>query len=155
VELNWLWWWSWWKSSPRPYCSERSHNNHNHNDEEETNMQKTAEQFVIDGFVVEDDELTMAAEIIDCFNETNESDYRLTDRNGRPTRELATLVRRIRESPEVDVDEYRRIIYGNFEQPWWYRDGSAEQAGSVAAIFGPRTWARCRVKAWLPDEEET
>lgn len=107
-------------------------------------MQQTAdktEELVIDGFAVDDEELQIAAAIIDAFNRWNSSDLRLTQRTGRPTKELITLIRCIRESPEVGIKEHRQIIERNFKNPWW-KEG---RAGSVAAIYGERTWPRCRV----------
>jgi hypothetical protein len=105
------------------------------------NATKTPPPPSIDGVPASYEELALAVAIIDAFNEANRSSYSLTTTHGEPTNELRILLRRIRESPEVELEEHRRIIAANFANPWW----AEPKAGSVAAIYGERTWPRCRV----------
>jgi hypothetical protein len=101
----------------------------------------TTEILQVEGEPVSTEEMELATAIMEAFNKANGSDYRLTRLSGKPTAELGHLIRVIREAPEVGIAEHRLIIERNFDNPWW----SEPKAGSVAAIYGDRTWPRCRV----------
>lgn len=108
----------------------------------------TDEVLQVDGLPVTTEEMQMATAIMAAFNEANGSSYQLLTTTGKPTNELRILLARVRETPELEIADHRRIIAVNFEYPWW----TEFKAGSVAAIYGDRTWSRCRAKGEYEEE---
>lgn len=48
---------------------------------------------------------------------------------------LRKIILRVREHPEVSVDEHRAIIERNFERPWWRDDPSPSVIYGNDAVF--------------------
>lgn len=99
-------------------------------------------ELVVDGHKVDPEHLDLALAILRHFNELNESDLRGMTTVGLPTRDLESIVRRIREAPGLSLEDHQAIMGSNFADPWW----PEVKAGCVNVIYSEKTWPRCSVK---------
>lgn len=87
---------------------------------------------------VTEEEWDQAVAILDCFNARNGSKLRLLGKTGEPTDSMTRIIVRTRQHPELETDDYLRIIGRNFDAPWW----DESKLGGVGPIFGPNAWPR-------------
>ena len=80
----------------------------------------------------------MAVQIVKAFNAGTGTKFRLIGSRGRPTEHLKRIVTRLREHPEVTIDEHLAMIKRVCDDPWW-----KGQATTVAVIYGPKAFPMC------------
>ena len=90
------------------------------------------------GKSVTDEEYALATAIVLAFNDHADSAYTVDAH-------LTPLVGRIREHPDLDADEHRRIIAANFAQPWW-----SDRPGPEVIYGNRRQFERSRERAKSP-----
>lgn len=81
--------------------------------------------------------------LLDVFNEVSDKRF-----SGKSWRE--SIVRRLREHPEIGLDEHEAIVRGQFERPWWKGDPTP------SVIWGnDRVFDRALNRAQGPRPERT
>lgn len=90
------------------------------------------------GKVVTDAERETAAAVLAAFNEAADSAYTVDAH-------LTPLVGRIREHPDLDAEEHRRIIEANFADPWW-----SDRPGPQVIYGNRRQFERSIERAKVP-----
>ena len=98
----------------------------------------------VDKLKVNNEEWSAAETIIAAFNEAFETKFTLVgSRGSRPTEHLKRIVCRLRENPEVTLDEHKEMIKRNAELPpighWW----GAGKPTTVGVLYGDRSFLRC------------
>lgn len=92
----------------------------------------------IDGKSLSDSEWARACAIVDEFNRLAGSSYALIGERGDATDSLKRIVMRLRENPEVDLDEHLAILGRVFADPWW----EPETRPRPSFVYGPRAFPR-------------
>lgn len=89
------------------------------------------------------EEWEQAQAIITLFNAEMGTKFQLISSRGRPTDHLKRIVLRLRENPEVEMDQHLEMIKRNALAPpqghWW---GPGKPQG-VAVLYGPNSFPRC------------
>lgn len=80
----------------------------------------------------------MAEAILAEFNSEAGTAFRLVGSRGRPTDHLKRIVSRIRDYPEVTLDQHLEVVRYNCRNPWW-----GGRPTSVGVIYGPGSFPRC------------
>lgn len=105
----------------------------------------------IDKLKLNADEWQAAIAIIRAFNEGAGTKFRLMGSRGdRPTEHLKRIVGRLREHPEVTLEQHIDLIKRNCENPWW--KGTAT---SVGVIYSPKVFPRCLATDGRPTHGRT
>lgn len=92
----------------------------------------------VDRLVVTDEEWDASTRILAAFNEAVGTKFQLLGTRGRPTDHLRRIISRLREHPEVSLDQHLEVVRWNCENPWW-----SGKPASVAVIYGPGAFPRC------------
>lgn len=105
----------------------------------------------IDKLKLNDDEWQAALVIIRAFNEGAGTKFRLMGSRGdRPTEHLKRIVGRLRDNPEVTLDEHLAMIDRVCSNPWWKGTPT-----TVGVIYGPKVFARCLATDGRPTHGRT
>lgn len=83
----------------------------------------------VDGKVVTEEEMAVAAHALDEFNAQSGSEFGLGAH-------LTALVMRIRERPSMDAEKHRRLVQSAWRLRWWERQGGKRRRPTPAVIYG-------------------
>ena len=92
----------------------------------------------VDKLKVTKEEWDMAVAIIAAFNSGAGTKFSLLGTRGRPTEHLKRIIGRIRDYPEVTLEQHIETVKRNCETPWW--EG---RPTTVGVIYGPAAFPRC------------
>jgi DNA-binding MarR family transcriptional regulator len=92
----------------------------------------------IDKLKLTDEEWEAAQKIMATFNEAAGTRFQLMGTRGRPTEHLKRIVSRMREHPEVTIEEHLEVVKRTCADPWW-----EDKPASVGVIYSPAAFPRC------------
>lgn len=86
------------------------------------------------------DEWHMAVTLLQRFNELAGKKWEPRTTTGDHNPKVTQIIMRIRENPEITLEEHLAILDRNFKAPWW--DG---EPSTVGVIYNPETFPRAVV----------
>lgn len=99
------------------------------------------QKFKVDRKVVTDQEREWGLKLLARFNERNGSALGPFTSERGASEHLKPIICRIRENPDLTLEELLQVIDRNFANPWWGENGN-KRAGSPMVIFSPNVFAR-------------
>ena len=85
-------------------------------------------------------EWQMAVTLFQRFNELAGKNWEPRTATGDHNPKMAQIIMRIRENPEIDLEEHLAILDRNFAAPWW-----KPPVSGVGVIYGPQAFPRAVV----------
>lgn len=82
----------------------------------------------------------MAVALLQRFNELAGKRWQPRTTTGDHNPKIVPIIMRIRENPEIDLEEHLAILDRNFKAPWWKGEPS-----SVGVIYNPDAFPRAVV----------
>lgn len=92
-------------------------------------------------FKITAEEWALATRLLARFNELSGKRLSPVSTRGAPTDNVKAIIGRVREYPDIGLDEHLRILDANFADPWW-----KGEPGGPGVIYGPGAFPRCAAK---------